>query len=244
MASLAETLTVLCEYYAKEMGDAEAGIYISALNRYPEDAIEAAAHKHIAHPDRGRFFPKVADLMRYLPDPAAHPGADEAWSIALRLADESDSVTTTSEILEAWLVAQPVYLVGDKIGARMAFRDAYTRLVNLSTEAPKWTLSLGHDPDKRELERDRAISAGLLPAPDPMPTLEFDGSDDDAAANLGQVARHILSIFERMDAKEAEAARARHAEMEARRASERARAQELQRQAEMLAGGMANDGDA
>lgn len=234
MASLLETLTVLSEYYGKSLSDAEAGIYISTLSKFSDDQIEVAAHKHIASSDRGRFFPKVADFMLYLPKQKSHPLPDEAWSIAVRLADESDSVTTTPEILEAWCNAQPVYLDGDKIGARMAFKDTYSRIINQSSEEPKWSLSLGHDPEKRESERGRAVAAGLLPAPDPSPGLEYDGSESDALENKKTVLNEILNIFDRMEEKEAEAAKARHEEMTKKRDQERRRTIELQEQAERL----------
>ena len=57
------------------------------------------------------------------------PGADEAWAIALEALDEACSVVWCGEIQQAFAIARPVLVAGDKIGARMAFRNAYDRLV-------------------------------------------------------------------------------------------------------------------
>jgi hypothetical protein len=54
---------------------------------------------------------------------------------------------------------------GDEVGARMAFRAAYTRLMESTRESGTriraW-VSLGHDPDRREPAVKQAVSAGLL----------------------------------------------------------------------------------
>lgn len=104
-----------------------------------------------------------------------HPGPDEAW--AMCPATEADSVVWTEQMSRAFFVAQPLLDRGDRIGARMAFKDAYAREVEQArlARAPiKWTPSLGTDAEKREqaiaiaVERGRIgheTAAAYLPAP-------------------------------------------------------------------------------
>jgi hypothetical protein len=83
----------------------------------------------------------------------------------------------TDEISEAMHIALPLLNMGDKIGARMAFKEAYTRIVAANKAAniqPKWFPSLGSDKDSRDQVIAEAVRQGrltsdhaqsLLPAP-------------------------------------------------------------------------------
>lgn len=105
----------------------------------------------------------VLQMLR--PKDNSRPGAEEAWSIAVKACDESETVMMTNEIAQAWGVAQPIFNLGDEVGARMAFKECYTRLTT-SPEAPaKWWPSPGTDPHKRETALSEARRQGLLPAP-------------------------------------------------------------------------------
>jgi cytochrome c556 len=97
--------------------------------------------------------------------PGRRIGADEAW--ALYPHNESDSAVITDEMAEAMGIAQPLLNEGDKIGARMAFKTAYDRIVENNKSngvSPKWFASLGHDSDGRELVVKEAVRLGRLPA--------------------------------------------------------------------------------
>lgn len=79
------------------------------------------------------------------------PKADEAWGIALEAMDENATVVMNNEIASAFSTARDIYNEGDSVGARMAFRAAYERIVRDKKGEPvKWWPSLGHDPNKRE----------------------------------------------------------------------------------------------
>lgn len=92
--------------------------------------------------------------------------------------DETSSAVITDEMAEAMRVAMPLFDDGDKIGARMAFKDAYTRIIahNKMAGVPaRWFPSLGTDREGRELAISHAVqlgrisqehASGLLPAPD------------------------------------------------------------------------------
>jgi hypothetical protein len=96
------------------------------------------------------------------------PDESEAWAVALTSRDERESVTWTSEMAEAFDLARPLLSVGDEIGARMAFKDAYKRLVNeaRSLNRPaQWTVSAGWDAGRHQLAAQDAVNAGLLEGP-------------------------------------------------------------------------------
>lgn len=96
------------------------------------------------------------------------PSGDEAWAVALQSSDEAETVVWNGEIQKAMAAARPILEAGDKIGARMAFRDAYERIVRNNREAgilPVWEASLGWDKERRAVAIESARSLGLLSAP-------------------------------------------------------------------------------
>lgn len=79
--------------------------------------------------------------------------------------DEAASCVWTDEMARAWGVARHLLREGDRVGARMAFRDAYNRLVAEARDqgmAPNWTPSLGHDKAGRAEVLEDAVSKGRL----------------------------------------------------------------------------------
>lgn len=92
-------------------------------------------------------------------------GPEEAWSLAVRACDESETVIMNNEIAEAWGVCKPIMDLGDEVGARMAFKEAYQRISGAAKQPPKWWPSIGNDPHKRDVALSEAKRQGLLPAP-------------------------------------------------------------------------------
>lgn len=152
-------------------------LYWEDLEHLPIEVIEQAIKSHRRDPDRGRFFPKPADILHRCRDPRLiHPAPDAAWAIALESLDEAASVVLTEQIGQARAAALPVWLEGDRIGARMAFRAAYEQILATTKGGPVWQFSPGHDPDRRAEAAERAVQLGLLsqsaaneflPAPEP-----------------------------------------------------------------------------
>jgi hypothetical protein len=117
-----------------------------------------------------KFPPSIPEFIEFCRPATSsnRPSADEAWAIAIRAADEAETVVWTEEIAEAWGICRSVMDAGDEIGARMAFRAAYDRLTadaRVSGTPAKWIVSQGHDVDRRAAVIEQARSAGLLPAP-------------------------------------------------------------------------------
>lgn len=118
----------------------------------------------LSHSAKSRFAPTPADILAILgKQTPQHIGADEAWAIALASMDEAETAVMTDEIMQARAIAWQVYNNGDAIGARMAFRSAYERILQ-SAGNPVWRVSVGHDPNRREEAIAIAVEKGLLPS--------------------------------------------------------------------------------
>lgn len=130
-------------------------------------SLQIIARAFIQHCDESDFPPFPAAISRKCKLMDGRPTADEAWAIALASDDESETVVWTSEIAEAFAACKPILKTRDKVGARVAFKDTYTRLI---TEARtmnrpvKWDVSLGHDQAKRLMALEKAKDAGLISA--------------------------------------------------------------------------------
>lgn len=143
---------------------------VSAAKLMAGDLIDEASTEEIALALRdcrrtltGRLT--VAAVVERLAGPDSFPTPNEAWAIALDSGDESKTAFITDEINRALLVARPVLDAGDKIGARMAFMDAYKRLVDGARRLGKkaeWQLSLGWDAESRQQVIEQAAIDGRI----------------------------------------------------------------------------------
>ncbi|WP_052368737.1 hypothetical protein [Kingella negevensis] len=146
------------------------------------------------------------------------PSADEAFGLLLRgLCDETLTVVIPKIAQEAMNNgAQALLDAGDKTGARMAFKEAYSRLAANTQGKAEWTVSLGTDAEHRR--RAIAEAKGKLPetalldyAPQnalPKPC------DVDNAKNRQRISKILLQLAEKKDLRKAN----QHAEFEAKRA--------------------------
>lgn len=161
-AKFSRILATMAEVYGRTITPELTAVYWSVFSKYPMEQIEQAARKHV---ETAKFFPSPAELLEYMPAARAnqHVGADEAWSIAIESFDEERTVVMTPQISEARGVALPIYQSGDEIGARVAFRDAYNRIVKTAGE-PVWFVSAGHDGARRADAIARAASMGRIAA--------------------------------------------------------------------------------
>lgn len=156
---------------AKPLSPAGKSLFFRTLAKLRFDDVERALMAHLQDPQRGRFMPVPADVVAQIEGAAAHdgrPGADEAWSTALVAMDEAETVVWTEETAQAMFIARPVLDAGDRVGARMAFKNAYDRLVTDARrhrQPAHWQASLGRDPMRREQALQSAVRVGLLAAP-------------------------------------------------------------------------------
>lgn len=157
-----DMLAVTAELCGTTLKENALAVMAKDLERYPLPAIEAALAKVRMS---GRFT--LSAVAEAIAEQDGRPGADEAWAIAVNASDESATVVWTEEIAEAFAAAKPVLDVGDKIGARMAFRAAYERIVEEARKAAAptvWKVSLGFDSTKRVEALTRAVERKRLPA--------------------------------------------------------------------------------
>jgi hypothetical protein len=134
------------------------------------------------------------------------PDENEAWAIALSSRDERDSVMWTGEIQEAFNLCRPVFDSGDEIGARMAFKDAYARLVQaarINNRPAAWSISEGWDVERRQLVVARAVHAGLIAGPPAHLALGFEGAQQegrpDGLVRLLDACKSILNPYGNAD---------------------------------------------
>ena len=165
--AFAELLAATFEVYSNATLTPNAvAIWWAALERYPLEAVRGALSAHLTNPDRGRFAPKPADIIAALIEQDGHPRSDEAW--ALCPLDEAQTTIWTEQIQEAYFSGPHELLkAGDRVAARMAFRDSYARVLGAArmTGVPiRWTPSFGTDAPGREPALREAVERGRLPA--------------------------------------------------------------------------------
>lgn len=82
-------------------------------------------------------------------------------------AGEDDTVVWTAEMAEAHAACAPLLAEGDRVAARMTFKEVYSKLVTKAVAEGKpveWVASLGWDLEKRKRVLLAAVEAGRLPA--------------------------------------------------------------------------------
>lgn len=137
-------------------------VWAESLGTYSRDELAAGVAGCMAK-DWPPTLPEFLRLCRQPPAvPGGHPTAHEAWGLVLASVDESDTVVWTEQIAEAAGISQPILDAGDEVGARLAFRDAYERILRERPDAPRWFPSLGSDVARRASALDRAVRSGLM----------------------------------------------------------------------------------
>lgn len=197
-------------------------LFFRAMAPYSIEQVSAALTAHICDPKAGMFQPTPAHLIAHINGSSGadkRPGPDEAWAVAITSRDESETVIWTQEMAEAFALCQPVLQMGDEVGARMAFKDAYNRLVAAARQEgrpAKWSASLGWDVAKREAAVTKAETAGLLPAPTVkalLPNYSSSADYDVCPEGLKRVKEELAKLQDGW----AKAAERRQAELAAKR---------------------------
>lgn len=203
-------------------------LFFDAVRRYPLQLVEKAIQAHLIDPDEGKYKTMIqpAHIVAQIEGAAANdgrPDADEAWAIAMRADDEAITVVWTDEISAALSAARPVLANGDKVGARMAFKSAYDRLITKARKElrpVRWIASLGHDVGQREEALQQAVAMGQLPAPHvaallppPAPSTGM-GNDEVAAENIARLRQMVANALTPAEKRRRAAEQASQAERE------------------------------
>ena len=120
------------------------------------------------------------------------PTADEAFGL---LAEAAKNEYLTVVIPEIALIAmgqgaQSLLELGDKTGARMAFRGAYERMVEemrLRGEMGTWTVSSGLDKVQMETAIGEAVNQGKLSKPQALMLLPSDATEKRLEMQTGEM---------------------------------------------------------
>jgi len=147
-------------------------IFVSELLPYGEAAALAAierTRREVSH----RFT--IADVLDRMPN--GHPGAEEAWAtVSKGLNDEDETLVMTEPMRVAFSAA--LNLQSDEIAARQAFKEVYQREVAQARARrdlfPRFSVSLGHDAQRREVKIKEAVIAGKLAAERAAPMIGYD----------------------------------------------------------------------
>lgn len=144
------------------------------LKVFPEPVIAMAFAAYKG--ENSEFAPNPAAIANRCKAMDGRPGAEEAWAMIPFRGDTS--AVWTDEMAAAWGVVAPLLQEGDRVAARMAFKEAYVRMVQTARDngvPVRWTLTQGSDRAGRqaaliEAVRNRRMSVNaavqLLPADD------------------------------------------------------------------------------
>ena len=141
--------------YRADIGAPAKKIWWALLSAHPFAVVEKAFADHLS---TGKFAPVPADILGEITKAApgdGRPGADEAWALLPR--SERASAAMTGEMVAGLAIVQPLIDADDEVAARMAFREAYNRMVGEARsrgEAVHWFLSLGGDPGERKAAQE------------------------------------------------------------------------------------------
>lgn len=213
----------------KRIPSAGKAFFFKAMEAYSLAQVAHALTAHVRDPKAGMFQPTPAHLIAQIQVQAGRdgrPSADEAWAVALVSRDEAETVVWISEAAQAFGICRPVLQLGDEVGARRAFIEAYNRLVGEARSAGRaveWSASLGWDATRRDVAITRARNAGLLSAPAAAALLPDPSGESACPDGLKRVKQEIAKL---RDTWEANAAR-RATEADARRAETSRRKAEI-----------------
>ena len=186
---LAEALIVTAEVCGTDFSEGAATLIAEELAAYDRDQVMGALRR-CRREVKGRLT--MAAILERMDD--GRPGAEEAW--AMMPMDERQSVVWTQEMATAFGVCGPMLARGDKVGARMAFKERYAALVADARDAKRpvtWNASLGHDPRGREGVLAQAITMQRLAKNDAM-ALGYCGDESQDMMALEHVKAALEGI--------------------------------------------------
>lgn len=192
-ADIVRAIAVCAELTGTQLSEHAMRAFALDLGEHPKAAVLAALDR-CRREIRGRLT--LADVIARIQDADGRPGVEEAWSMIPR--DEADSVVLTDEMAMAMGAALPLLAAGDDVGARMAFKEVYSREVTQARAAGRpvhWFASLGHDTAGREPVIRQAVQQGRLTraqAVKHLPHLDDEPLDPNGRARIAQIRATLL----------------------------------------------------
>jgi hypothetical protein len=164
MEKIIQHLAATAELTGQAISPIALAMMAKDLAEYPEDVIIKALGMLRRESKYRMTLAAIIEQIEKL-QPDGRLGAEEAWAMIPH--DEYASAVITEEMAQAWGIAKPLLDEGDKVAARMAFKEAYLRIVTankIDGVAPKWFASLGHDKEGRAPVLAEAVRIGRLGA--------------------------------------------------------------------------------
>ena len=184
---IVEAVTATAEVMGQQMTATAIALIAEDLSEYPIADVDKALRRVRRE---CQWFSLAAVIERL---PNGWPGPDEAWAAFPK--DERETGVITPEAMQAWTIAMPLWDGGDQIGARMAFREAYVRLVaECTARRPTWTVTLGYDRDARVAPIQRAVEAGRLTHDEAQKFLPHYSDGDDTGPVVGLLTGKVSKI--------------------------------------------------
>lgn len=155
---LIQAVAVTAELCGRTFTEGAARMFVQDLSNFQEQAVLKALGR-CRREVKGILT--IQDVISRIDD--GRPGVEEAW--AQMPFDESQSVVWTDEMASAFGTALPLLEEGDKVAARMAFKESYTRLIGEARDAGRpvrWTPSLGFDKNGHAAVLSEAVAKGRL----------------------------------------------------------------------------------
>lgn len=187
--NILQALAVTVELIGAEMTTQGRVAMVEDLAQYPERAIIGALHRCRREVTRNKLT--LQDIIDRLDD--GRPGPEEAWSLYPK--DEDASAIVTAEMQQAMSAAWSLVQDGDKVAGRMAFLEAYRRIVaeNRANGVPvKWEPSFGRDPRGREAALLVALQHERLTVDRCLALLPNDNEQHAEFLRHAGVSHHLL----------------------------------------------------
>jgi hypothetical protein len=149
MENIVKLLAATAELMGSELSAPSLVVMAKDFAAYDLNLIEHALKN--VRLNHTRFSPAAIQKEIEALHPDGRPGADEAW--AMIPSNEYASIVWNDEIIAAYNICKPLVNEGDHVAARMAFKQAYDRLVaqnKMDGIFPKWQVSLGYSQEGRE----------------------------------------------------------------------------------------------
>lgn len=184
-----EAVAVTAELCGRTFSPAAAAVFANDLDGFAEHSVLSAltrCRKEV----RGMLT--VQDVISRIDD--GRPGVEQAWAMLPH--DENTSVVWSDEMCQAWGVALPLLNEGDKIGARMAFKEAYAKHVADARDKkipPKWTVSFGVDKNGRQAALIEAVRHNRLQLEHAVQLLPVDAAEG-LLLSLGVKNHPLLAV--------------------------------------------------
>ncbi|WP_053064105.1 hypothetical protein [Caballeronia mineralivorans] len=168
-AEFTQALNLCCSTLRQPLPEPNAlKLWFKMLAPYSIEQVRGALRHHM---QTGRFAPVPVDVIGYIDKSIDCWVSDnEAWAIAkLAYAKPGDpgrnTVVVCNEIEQALDHVRHLLDEGDNFNASRAFRDCYTRIVDVARQKqqkPRWRVSLGTDNSQHETVIGKAVNEGRI----------------------------------------------------------------------------------